>query len=291
MRIAIGRAYNGLHKIYKRELDALGVASFYFDIDRPNWLKTEAKQPNAYLWHADDKGENCAYLYKRVYFIEKILGKPVLPDMRMYFAQGDKIKQWQVLNYLKINTPLTYVTENKARAEKIIQRLKYPCVFKNPYGYGGYQLIKVNNLKEAQNYVKQIFNQQLKDRRDKIWPAVLFAQEFIQTERDLRVVTLGNKIFCAYWRQGLNNNWQHNLEQGAQVDYNNIPRAALKLCQQISQRLKFHWMAYDLFVLPNKPIMVNEYSCNFGDKGIRQAGLNIRRAQMAYLKKYLSKKL
>ncbi len=291
MRIAIGRAYNGLHKIYKRELSALGVAGFYFDIDRPDWAKVEAKQPTAYLWHADDKGENHNYLYERVYFIEQVIGKPVLPDMRMYFAQGNKIRQWQMLNYLKIKTPLTYIAREKIQAEKIICRIKYPCVFKNPYGYGGYQVIKINQLNEARNYVKQIFNGQLKDTQGNTWPPVLFAQEFVKAEKDLRVVTLGNKIFCAYWRRNKQNGWRHNLEQGAQVDYNNIPGAALKLCGQISRRLKFHWMAYDLFVTDDRQILLNEYSCNFANKGIRQAGLNVRRAQMLYLKKYLSKKL
>lgn len=47
-------------------------------------------------------------------------------------------------------------------------------------------------------------------------------------------------------------------------------------------------MAYDVFVAPDKQILINEYSCNFADKGIQQTGLNIRQAQMQYLKNYLS---
>ncbi len=287
MRIAIGRAHNGLHKTYKHELARLGVESFYFNIDQPDWVKTEAKQPTAYLWHADDKGENYNYLYERVGFIEKIIGKPVFPNSRMYFAQGNKIKQWQILNYLKIKTPRTYISQEKQTALKIIQRIKYPCVFKNPYGYGGYQVIKIDDKPTARKYVELIFGRRLKDENNNLWPAVLFAQEFIETEKDLRVVTLGQRPYGAYWRRN-QQGWKHNLEQGAKINYNNIPAAALKLCQNISRRLGFHWMAYDLFVLKNKQILINEYSCNFADKGLRLAGLNVRRDQMAYLKAQLN---
>lgn len=213
MRIAIGRAYNGLHKIYKKELTGLGIEAFYFDIDRPNWTKVEAYKPTAYLWHADDKGVNYNYLYDRIYFIEQMIGKPVLPDMSMYFAQGNKIKQWQILNYLKVKTPKTYITDQKDKALKIIQKIKYPWVLKNPYGYGGYQVVKVNNLRQAQNYVKQIFNQSLKDKNKLAWPPVFFAQEFVALEKDLRVITLGKQVYCAYWRKSSAKSWKRNLEQ------------------------------------------------------------------------------
>ncbi len=288
MKIAIGRAYNGLHKIYKQELNKLGVKVFYFNIDQPNWRRVDNLKPKAYLWHADDKGVNYSYLYDRIYFIERILGKPVFPNMKMYFAQGDKIKQWQILNYLKIKTPQTYIIYQREIASQLIKKLKYPFILKNPYGYGGYQVLKVENLKQAQRYVDLLFNQKLKDKDNMRWPAVFFAQEFIVTRKDLRVVTLGDKIYCAYWRKDGHQSWKHNLEQGAEIDYNNLPTKALKLCQKISQRLGFHWMAYDLFVLDKQEILVNEYSCNFADKGIRQAGLNIRQAQMQYLKNFLN---
>jgi len=287
MKIAIGRAYNGLHKIYKKELTKLNVASFYFNIDQPNWVKIEKQQPNAYLWHADDKGINYNCLYEKIYFIEHILNKPILPDIKMYFAQGDKIKQWQVLNYLKVKTPKTYISHKKNEVLKILKKIKYPLVIKNPYGYGGYQVIKVDNLKTARSRVEQLFKQRLVDKNNLAWPPIFYAQEFITTDKDLRVVTLGKQVYCAYWRKNKTRQWKHNLEQGAEIDYRNLPQAALRLCQNLSRQLKFHWMAYDLFITADEQILVNEYSCNFADKGIRQAGLNVRQAQIQYFKKYL----
>ena len=168
------------------------------------------------------------------------------------------------------------------------QKIKYPLVIKNPYSYGGYQVVKVKNLNEAKKYIERIFNQKLIDKNSLRWPPIFYAQEFIRTDKDLRVITLGNRVYCAYWRKNKTGGWKHNLEQGAEVDYNNLPAAALKLCQNLSRRLKFHWMAYDLFITTDNQILVNEYSCNFADKGIRQAGLDVRQTQMQYLKNYLS---
>jgi len=288
MTIAIAKAYNGIHRDFNYHLKQLGVKTFYFNIDNPDWLKVIDKKADAYLWLADQKEERYREIHDRIYFIEHILQRPIFPDMQMYFAEGDKIKQWQIYQQLGISTPKTYITQYEQRALKIIDKIKYPFVLKDPYGYGGLHVFKIENKTMAKKYVKKIFSMGLKTYYSTC-KDIFYAQEFIATDRDLRVITIGSKVFCAYWRISKENNWKHNLEQGATVNFSNIPSQALKLCESISKKMKFHWMGYDLLVTKKGNIKMIEHSCCVRVKGATQGGYDVRQAQMKYIKKLLSK--
>ena len=288
MQIAIGQSYNGIHKIFKKHLTALGANAFYFNIDRPDWRRVEEKKPDAYIWLADNKEERYRLIHDRIYFIENILSRPVFPDMRMYFAEGDKVKQYQVFQYLNISTPRTYITTEKDQALKMIEKIKYPFVLKDPYGYGGIQVFKLENKQQAKEYIDQIFGAGLKTGCS-LCQHIFYAQEFLPVEKDLRVITIGPKVFCAYWRIGQGGNWKHNLEQGAKVSFDHIPAKALKLCQEFSRKMKFHWMGYDLLALNNGDVKMTEYSCTVRVKGAEQGGYDVRKAQMEYVYKSVRK--
>ncbi len=287
MKIAIAQAYNGIYKYFNQHLKKLGAKTFYFNIDRINWVEVSHKQPDAYIWLADNKEERYRELYDKVYFIEHILNKPVFPDMQMYFAEGDKAKQYQVLKYLNIPTPKTYIATDKNQALKIIQKINYPFVLKDPYGYSGQHVFKINSNQQAMHYIMKIFNKGLTTNYSTC-QNIFYAQEFIQTNRDLRVITIGHKVYCAYWRVGQNGSWKYNLDQGAKVDFGDIPQEALALCLKVSKRMGFHWMGYDLLVDGNKNVKMIEYSSTVRVKGAQVGGYDVRRQQARYIYNYLT---
>jgi len=286
MKIAIAKAFNGVHRDFNRNLNRLGAKTFYFDIDRPDWFRVEAKKPGAYIWFADQKEERYREIHDRVWFIENIFRKPVFPDMRMYFSEGDKLKQWQILSYLGVAMPKTYVAAEKNKALAIIGRIKYPFVLKDPYGYGGIHVFKIKNKSEAKKFIDKIFGPGLRTGCS-LCRNIFYAQEYIETEADLRVITIGPKAYCAYWRRS--SGWKHNLEQGGAVSFDGIPKAALTLCEKISKKMQFHWMGYDLFIPKNKKPLVVEYSANVRVKGALAGGYDVRAAQMKYIYKLLKK--
>ena len=98
MRVGVAQAYNGEHKRYKKYFKEFGVNAFLFNIDTANWPKN-FKSADAYIWHADSKEESYRVIHARIYFIEHILGRKVFPDMSMYFAYGDKIKENDILRF------------------------------------------------------------------------------------------------------------------------------------------------------------------------------------------------
>ncbi len=286
MKIGIAQAYNGEHKEYKKYAKELGMDAFLFDIDTVNWLDN-LRQADAYIWRADSKEERYRIIHDRIYFFEKIMKKPIFPDMNMYFAYGDKIKEADIFKYHNIPTPKTYVTYKKEKALNIVSKIKYPFILKDAHGYGGNHVYKIDTKKQARKMIEIIWSDKGLYHHNATMKDYFYAQEFVAIEKDLRVIIIGNKIACAYWREAQNGDWRSNINQGATANFNNIPKKALDICLKFNKKMKFHWMSYDLLVLKNGDIKMIEFSCNFGIKAPTAAGYKIRKMQVEYIKKYL----
>lgn len=286
MKLGIARAYNGEHKNYLQEARKLGLDAFLFNLDDANWLQ-KLKPADAYLWHADSKEENYRVIHDRIYFLETIIGKPTFPDLAMYFAYGDKIKENDIFKYFNIPTPKTYITYSKTKALQIIETISYPFILKDAHGYGGWHVYKVNTKAEAQKFLAQIFSSKGLKHYHATMHNYFLAQEMVSVGKDLRVIVIGSQVVCAYWREAGPGEWKHNINQGSQANFSHIPKKALDMCLEIQKKLNFHWMSYDLFVTRSGKVLMNEFSCNFGIKAPTQAGYNIRKQQVEYIKNYL----
>ncbi|MFH1610329.1 MAG: hypothetical protein ABIA91_00375 [Patescibacteria group bacterium] len=287
MKIAIAKSFNGLHNKYKKYFKQLGANPFLFNIDTIDWYNVEkTKKPNVYFWYADQKEERYNIILDKIYFIEKIIKKPVFPDSNMYFSFANKVRQYQIFKTLNLPTPKTFILTTKNDALRFIKKTKYPFIFKDPYGYDGLHVFKVDNEKQAIQKVKQIFSLGLKTGSS-VCKDVFYTQEFIKTEKDLRLITIGKKAVCAYWRQG--SSWKHNVHSSAQIKFDNIPKTVVDFCIRLSAKMNFHWMAYDFIVKPNNKFYLIEWSCNFGTKGADIQNINIRLEQSKHVIKILKK--
>lgn len=288
MKIAIAHAYNGLHRTYRKYLNKMGFDTCYFEIDDANWLKhVRDTKADAFIWNADDKGANYHLILDRVYFIEKYLQKPMFPDHDMYFIFNDKIKQKNILDNLGISVLPTFITYQKQKALEYIKKAKYPFVLKDAHGFEGKAVFKIDSEKDAKDIIEKIFS-------DKGYSTIknhFYAQKFVHNlGRDLRIIVIGNKVAAAYWRISQPGNWKTNLGQGGDYSFENIPEEPKRICLEISKKMKYHWMAYDCLVVKGKTY-IGEFSPNFGVKGPRLHGIDIRRMQMEYIaKKFRNKK-
>lgn len=281
MILGIAQAYNGEHRNYRKYAAELGVKSFLFDIDTAKWLNN-LKPADAYIWHADSKEENYRIIHDRVYFIEHILKKRIYPDMNMYFAFGDKIKEDLLFKYFKVPTAQTYVTYKKDKALGIIDKIKYPFVIKDAHGYGGKHVYLIKKKGEAREMIEKIFSRQGLKHECATMKNYFLAQECIKIDKDLRVIVIGDKVACAYWRSS-ESDWRHNIEQGGVAHFEGVPKEALDFCLRFNRKMKFHWMSYDLFITGKNKVLMNEFSCNFAIKAPTEAGYEIRKMQIDYI--------
>jgi len=272
MIIGIAQAFNGLHKQYNKELNKLGVKTFYFDIDSPSWIETLLnKKYDAILWHADAKDEEYRIIHDRIFFIENILKKPVFPNMNQYFAYNDKTKQLEIFKTFKIPTIPTQIFNDKQKAINFIKKTNYPFIVKNVNSYGGIGVYKIDTKKQALELVNKIFTKNgYKGIKD-----YFYTQKFVKDmHQDLRIISIGNKVKFSYWRIN-EEDWKTNVGQGSRVSLDNIPKSAIKLCEKLNKIMKYEWMSYDIIMSKGKPYMT-EMACNFATEGIEAQGKNVR---------------
>jgi ribosomal protein S6--L-glutamate ligase len=285
MRIAIAKAYNGIHRKLSQEFRELGYEVKFFDIDGADWLQKFLKtKADIVVWFADDKHSEYRLILDRLYFLEKYLDKLCFPDLNMYYAFNDKIKQYNILTWLQVPVLPAFVSFDKEKAEKRVEKFTYPAVLKDAHSFGGKGVFKIESSREMKAVAKKIFSSQgYKGIKNHV-----YLQKYLPNlASDLRVITIGGEIASAY-RRSAGAGWKHNLEQGGEVSFENIPRKALDMCLDISGKMGYHWMSYDCFAADGK-IFVNEFSCNFGIKGAKIEGRDIRKEQVQYIHSYLNK--
>ncbi|MFA5317946.1 MAG: hypothetical protein WC323_00510 [Patescibacteria group bacterium] len=292
LTIAVGQAWFRAWKDYNGHLKKMGVRTVVVDLWNPGWAQRLEKikgKVDAYLWHSDTWEENYRRIHDRIFYIANFIKKPVFPDLNMYYSYNDKIKQYEIFKAKKLPMIETYMAIEEGRALGLAEEIKYPIIIKDAYSAGGDGVYKIENKAEFKKTVKQIFSPSGFGKKVGYGGIknYLYAQKFIPNmKRDLRIITIGGKCACAYWRVGTE--WKHNICKGAKLDFNGVPKRAIDFCVKISKENKFHWMSYDLFILPNGKIKLIEWSCNFGVKGPREQGVDVREMQMEYLVKLLT---
>ncbi len=290
MKIAIAQAYNGVHKVFAKHLRNIGYQVDYFDIDRAGWPeRAREASGDVYLWNADDKYEDRHLILDRVYFLQTYLGKPVFPDLNMYYCFNDKIKQNQILKFLDVPQLPTYVTFDQTEALRNLSCFGFPVILKDAHSCEGKGVFKLESVAELRSMVEEIFSETgfYRPHLHCRIKGYLYLQKYVSDlGQDLRVITIGGRVAAAYWRLAPEGEWKTNISNGGQACFENIPESALDICLDISEKLGYHWMSYDLIVKKDR-VYVCEFSPVFGVKGARQAGLDIRKEQMDHLDLFL----
>jgi hypothetical protein len=71
-------------------------------------------------------------------------------------------------------------------------------------------------------------------------------QDFVPMEADIRVMLIGHKPVCAFWRRAPEGEWLTNTSQGGSMDYMDVPKNVLDLAVQVSKDAKAEYWACDV---------------------------------------------
>ncbi len=162
-----------------------------------------------------------------------------IPSMDTQFSNKSKENVTRFAWKYDIPIPKTYIYYDKAKADRFIGKTKFPKIIKKSYGpsnYGGYFVHKVDGAMEARNLLAQ----------KKYHPA--YFQDFVPMEADVRVMLIGHKPVCAFWRRPPEGEWLTNTSQGGSMDYQDIPKELLDLAVKVSKDAKAEYWACDVAV-------------------------------------------
>jgi len=65
-------------------------------------------------------------------------------------------------------------------------------------------------------------------------------------EADIRVMLIGHKPVCAFWRRAPEGEWLTNTSQGGSMDYMDVPKNVLDLAVEVSKAAKAEYWACDV---------------------------------------------
>ena len=160
-----------------------------------------------------------------------------IPSMDTQFSNKSKENVTRFAWKYDLPIPKTYIYYNHANADKFLKKCEYPKIIKKSYGpsnYGGYFVHKVDSYKEARDlYDEKKYHPQ-------------YFQDFVPMEADIRVMLIGHKPVCAFWRRAPEGEWLTNTSQGGSMDYNDVPKNVLDLAVKVSKAAKAEYWACDV---------------------------------------------
>jgi len=308
LKVAVGRDRGGWHEKFidslerrMRELPFLRYS--LVNMDRSDWL-SQIGDATLVLWKPAYMGHEFAgYVKEKVYLLERFLGKTVLPNFSTVWHFESKIAQSYLFDLLDVGTPETFVSFDFTEATEIAGRSAFPVVRKKAAGAGSANVRAMSSSKELRNDLERTFSLSLWDRSldersrlkriagglrhrwfwDFAWRkltrsqlfGVAYWQEFIPgNDSDLRITVIGDRFATGFWRR--NRPGDFRASGSGNIDYETpLPEEALRCCLEISRRLDFDSMAYDILFRDGTPV-ISEMSYGYSDVAVhRVSGYSI----------------
>lgn len=194
----------------------------------------------------------------------------VFPSEATYRIGHDKIEMTRAFQaVVPKHVPQTWILPNTPlHAAQLWEELTLPFVAKLPRSAQGAGVWRIENRADWQQYVA---------RSD-----VLYVQEYLPIDRDLRIVVVGDQILAAYWRLQGSDGFHNNLARGGEVMHGPVPQAALDLVRHVAATLGIDHAGFDVAMVGQHPYLL-EFNRLFGNQGVEGGDQRIQQAIRDYL--------
>ncbi|WP_396588823.1 RimK family alpha-L-glutamate ligase [Bermanella sp. R86510] len=186
------------------------------------------------------------------------LKKRIFPSAASYHIGHDKVEMTRCFQLVAPHhVPWTMVTANTLEdADKVWASMPFPFVAKIPKSSMGEGVFLIETRAQWQRYLEQT--------------PVIYAQEYLPIDRDLRIVWVGDRIVAGYWRLQAEQGFYNNVSKGGMVEAGILPPEACALVEKLATQLDINHGGFDIAMVGNHPY-VFEFNRLFGNQG--QAGL------------------
>jgi ribosomal protein S6--L-glutamate ligase len=188
------------------------------------------------------------------------MGKKTFPSYHTYKCVQDKIKQTALFNMTGIPHPRTRVYYGKRKQSAITSHFRYPFIGKIPRGSAmGRGVFLIRNDDDLSTYCRTAHP--------------FYIQEFLEIDRDIRVVVIGNRIVHAYWRVAPGGDFRSNVAVGARICLDPVPQEALDLALHTARTCRWDDVGIDI-CHHDGSFYVLEANMKYGKEGFRAAGID-----------------
>ncbi|MFC1812069.1 RimK family alpha-L-glutamate ligase [Thermodesulfobacteriota bacterium] len=102
-----------------------------------------------------------------------------------------------------------------------------------------------------------------------------YIQEYLPSDRDIRVVVIGRKIVHAYWRISPPGEFRSNVAVGGEVSLDPVPREALDLAFHTARSCQWDDVGIDICRHEDSYYVI-EANMKYGREGFRRAGIDYK---------------
>lgn len=199
------------------------------------------------------------------------LGARVFPSVASYRIGHDKVEMTRAFQTVAPeHTPWTRIAANgPAERDDLWASMPLPFVAKLPKASMGEGVWLIESRSDWQRYC---------ERTD-----VLYVQEYLPIDRDVRVVVVGDRVLTAYWRTQSDQGFYNNVSRGGVIDYSPVPEAATRLALSLARELGVDHAGFDIALVEGYPYVL-EFNRLFGNRGLSR-GDELREAILGYLEK------
>ena len=226
------------HSNFKGWPEKIETVTYHWKNDKKRFIKEVKKKKIEVLI-----GNIPATAYDTFVEISKELPEVrFVPSLETQFPNKSKENVSLFCEKYDIAAPYTKIYYDKKKGYKYLEKkAKYPQIIKRSYGasnYGGYYVHKADNFQEA------------KELLDEAKYSPIYTQDAIDLKYsgDLRVMLIGHKPVCAFWRFSGEGEWITNTSQGGSMSYENVPMNALELAVKASKAAKAEYWACDIAI-------------------------------------------
>jgi len=200
------------------------------------------------------------------------LNKKIFPSLSSYLIGHDKVKMTRAFQMVAAgNIPWTLIEPNDPQhAERVWDQMPLPFVAKIPKSSMGQGVFLIENRADWNAYLGKT--------------PVIYVQEQLPIDRDLRIIVVGGKLVAGFWRCQGHDGFHNNLSQGGTVDIETpLPQAAVDLVLRVAQQLEIDHAGFDVAMVDGYPYLL-EFNRLFGNTGLQGLSQQVSEAIEHYLR-------
>jgi len=194
----------------------------------------------------------------------------VFPSEASYRLGHNKIEMTRAFELVApANTPFTRILANTPEnAADLWDGMDHPFVAKLPKASQGNGVWLIESLQDWRDYLART--------------EVLYVQEQLPIDRDIRIAIVGDQVVAAYWRLQAAQGFYNNVSKGGFVDRSPVPQPAIDLALHLARTLDIDHAGFDIAMVGEHPYVL-EFNRLFGNQGIEGGDAHLRQMILDYL--------
>ena len=223
--------------------------------------------------------QRCVSYYRSLHSTAALEGKGVnvINSLNTSIFAGNKLFTHMLLAKHGIPTPFSAVAFSEESALELLEKRGYPMVLKPTVGSWGRMIALLKDRDSAEGIM---------ETREKMYPIyqVYYLEEFVdRPPRDLRAITIGDKVVAAIYRYSGNGQWKTNMALGGKAEQCKVTKELEDICVKAKNAVQGQIVGIDLMESKERGLVVHEVNNTTEYKNtVRVTGVDIPALMIDY---------